>query len=236
MIIPFSEKWNGSLSYRNSTKYIVLHHASAKNYSFKQCHQGHLNQGWTGIGYHFYVTKDGTVYEGRPINAVGAQVSNYNSISLGICAEGNYDTESSMPEKQLRSIAELLEHVKNIYPSAQIVGHKELGATACPGRYYPLDKLKDYKSLLGASQDMEQLKILENEIQVLKNEIASLKSLIPKVYKTYEDIPEWYKDDIKKWIDKGLIKGTGEGELNISEDICRMIVYLERGGIMNSYF
>lgn len=229
MIIPFSEKWNGSLSYRNSTKYIVLHHASAKNYSFKQCHQGHLNNGWTGIGYHFYVTKDGSIYEGRPINAVGAQVSNYNSISLGICAEGNYDTESSMPEKQLKSIAELLEHVKNIYPNAQIVGHKELGATACPGRYYPLDKLKNYKSLLGASQDMEQLKTLEKEIELLK-------SKLPKVYKTLNDIPDSYLESVKKLVDIGIIKGTGQGELNLTEDMCRIITYLDRAGVFNNYF
>ena len=66
-IIEQSYKWNGSLSKRLSTKYIILHHR-AGNGDVQSIHQTHLANGWSGIGYHFYVRKDGSVYLGRPID------------------------------------------------------------------------------------------------------------------------------------------------------------------------
>ena len=208
-IIPFNDTWNGALSNRSSkTDYIVLHHASAAKYSFKQCHTGHKSQGWSGIGYHFYVTKDGTIYEGRPLNKLGAHVSGYNNNSIGICAEGAYHIEKSMPEKQLKAIAELLDFLKGEYPSAKIVGHKELKATECPGKYYPLDKLKDYKSVLNC------------------DDIVTDK----KVYNSLDDVPSYYRSSIKKVIDKGALKGDEAGKLNLTEDICRVLTILDRLG------
>ena len=50
----------GTLTKRQSTARVILHHA-AMNGSVKDIHRVHLNNGWSGIGYHFYVRKDGTV-------------------------------------------------------------------------------------------------------------------------------------------------------------------------------
>ena len=141
-----------SLSKRSTTKYIVLHHAVAY-VSAETIHQWHLNQGWSGIGYHFYVRKDGSIYRGRPLDMIGAHVKTSNSNAVGICAEGDYETkDKTMPEAQKKSIAELIDYLKKMYPSAQIVGHGELMATACPGKYYPLKDMKNYKNLLQKSE------------------------------------------------------------------------------------
>lgn len=55
-----------------ATRRIILHHAAAVTCTPQQVHQWHLANGWTGIGYHFFVRKDGTVYRGRPEDTVGA--------------------------------------------------------------------------------------------------------------------------------------------------------------------
>ena len=61
-IIEKTYKWRGSLTKRTSTKYIILHHR-AGNGDADSIHSTHLvNNGWSGIGYHFYVRKDGSVY------------------------------------------------------------------------------------------------------------------------------------------------------------------------------
>ena len=86
--------WNGKLSTRKSTTRIILHHAESSNCTADDIHQWHLNRGWIGIGYNFFVRKDGSIYRGRPENAVGSHASGANSNSIGICAEGRYMTET----------------------------------------------------------------------------------------------------------------------------------------------
>ena len=49
----------GSMSRRSATKRIILHHAEASNCTVQDIHRWHLNNGWSGIGYHFFVRKDG---------------------------------------------------------------------------------------------------------------------------------------------------------------------------------
>lgn len=205
-IIKSNVKWTSELQNRFRTDYIVLHHASAVKYSFEQCHHQHTSQGWSGIGYHFYITKDGTIYEGRPINKKGAHVSDYNSSTIGICCEGNYEIEKTMPEVQKISVAKTIEYIKNFYPNTKIVGHKELSATACPGKYYPLNELKDYKKILDD--------IKEKEVKVM--------------YKTLNEVPSYYKEAIEKLVNKGALKGDESGQLNLSEDMCRILTVLDR--------
>ena len=93
MIINDAKLTFGKMTKRAQTTLIVLHHA-AGNGSVKQIHDYHKNtKGWSGIGYHFYVRKDGTVWRGRPENTVGAHTVNYNAVSIGICFEGNFENE-----------------------------------------------------------------------------------------------------------------------------------------------
>lgn len=54
-----------------------------------------------------------------------------------------------------------------------------------------------------------------------------------KYYKKLEDVPSYYKTAIQKLIDKKAIAGTGNGELNISEDLCREFTILNNLGILD---
>jgi hypothetical protein len=134
--------WNKNWIKRNRTDYIVLHHIAGNTATIQQINQWHLNNGWSGgCGYNLYVRKDGTIYEGRPHNIIGAQVANKNSISVGIAFEGNYDVETNMSQAQIKAGAEAIKHLKSIYPNAQVVQHKYFGGSACAGRNFPFDKL-----------------------------------------------------------------------------------------------
>lgn len=50
------------------------------------------------------------------------------------------------------------------------------------------------------------------------------------IYKTLNDVPVWYKPSVKKAVDKGALNGTGRKEINVSEDLCRMLTVLDRMG------
>lgn len=46
--------------------------------------------GWSDIGYNFYITKDGTIYKCRPLNVSGAHEKKCNISHFSICFEGGY--------------------------------------------------------------------------------------------------------------------------------------------------
>ncbi len=128
---------------------IVLHHSGASaDQSVEQIHNYHIGKGWLGIGYNVLVDKNGVVYWGRGIDYVGAQCKGYNEISVGICAIGDME-HNQMPDAQKKSIIKLIKEIKEYYPSiTKIVGHKELSATDCPGKNYPLTEIKEAKEVV----------------------------------------------------------------------------------------
>lgn len=52
------------------------------------------------------------------------------------------------------------------------------------------------------------------------------------VYKGMGDIPEWGKPVVLKLTESGSLRGNEKGELNISEDMLRILVILEREGVI----
>ena len=51
-------------------------------------------------------------------------------------------------------------------------------------------------------------------------------------YKTLDDVPDYYRAAVGKAVDKGALNGTGGGELNVSEDLCRPLPVLDRLGVL----
>ncbi len=142
-IIDRHLKFTSALSKRRRTDYIVIHHPEAVTASVEQIHQWHVGNGWAGIGYNLYIRKDGSVYAGRGVEYVGAHAQGYNSRSVGVCCEGDYHRkDKSMPAAQYAALVDVVRWLKQKYPDAAVVGHRELMSTNCPGQYFPLDKLK----------------------------------------------------------------------------------------------
>ena len=136
-IIEPNYTWNGALTKRTTTDRIILHHA-AGNGTAESIHKYHVSLGWKGIAYHYYVRKDGTIYRGRPEDTVGGHTSGYNSRSIGICAEGNFETDI-MSNAQRDAIRALVLDIRTRYPDTKTIKHKDVAATACPGKNYPFD-------------------------------------------------------------------------------------------------
>jgi len=99
----------------------------------------HKQKGWTAIGYHWIIDRDGTVARGRPENNVGAHVQGHNMGSLGICLIGGFGSSENDPfEKnytpnQESALRQLIEDIKIRTPIKKIRGHNEVAAKACPG-------------------------------------------------------------------------------------------------------
>lgn len=111
-------------------------------------------RGWSDIGYHYVVYRDGTVHEGRDVNISGAHCSGYNTGSIGVCYVGGLEYRPGVAYKDLKpkdtrtaaqkaGLLKLLKELKALYPKATIHGHREFANKACPC----FDAKEEYKSL-----------------------------------------------------------------------------------------
>lgn len=116
---------------RGAPKGIIVHHAAASIASAETIHRWHLNNGWSGIGYHFVIRKTGLIERGRPESATGSHATGAND-RLGICLEGDF-TRETLGKPQRDALVWLLRDLTSRYGALPITGHREHGSTACPG-------------------------------------------------------------------------------------------------------
>lgn len=128
---------------RSKTEYIAIHcSATPENLDIgaKEIDKWHRAQGWSCIGYHYVIRRDGTVEEGRDREVIGAHVVGFNEVSLGICLVGGVDAndpkkaENNYTQAQFDSLKQLLDKLKVVYQQAKIQGHRDFPNVkkACP--------------------------------------------------------------------------------------------------------
>ena len=124
----------------SSIRYIVVHHGAAMGDGLSRIRayaRYHVESlGWPGIGYHFAVAKDGTIYRTQPLDVVSYHVGGYNSKSVGVVLVGHYDIEDPPPEQMASArhlCAWLCEELG--LPPENVRGHREFPGVhkTCPG-------------------------------------------------------------------------------------------------------
>lgn len=117
----------------NKLRLIILHHRAGHGDVFS-IHQSHKKRGWAGIGYHFYITSDGEIFKGRPVQFVGSHCRGNNESSIGICLEGDFRGEEPTAE-QIESLNYLVLSLAKDYPQIKrVLNHNDLYKTICPAR------------------------------------------------------------------------------------------------------
>ena len=134
-------KFNG-LRYGNDPNKIIIHNADATSCSVYDIDRWHKGNGWSGIGYDYFIRKEGSVWTGRPENAIGAHTIGQNSSSIGICLEGAFMREKPT-RAQLNSLYELIADIRKRRGNLPIYGHKDFNNTDCPGINFPLEQFKN---------------------------------------------------------------------------------------------
>ena len=120
---------------------LIIIHCSAvmphQQSSALQIDLWHRQMGWSGIGYHYVIRRDGSVEVGRGESQVGAHCKGHNEHSIGICYEGGLDARGQPSDTrtpaQKEKLLILLKELKKRYPHALITGHNTFNpAKACP--------------------------------------------------------------------------------------------------------
>ncbi len=100
-------------------------------------------------GYHYYITREGDVYQTRHENLIGAHAKGYNQHSIGVCYEGGLDRNGNPADTrtpaQKATLWHLLRALRQDYPDAKILGHSELPGVhkSCPN----FKASEEYKTL-----------------------------------------------------------------------------------------
>lgn len=169
MVIEADFWYRGTLKplVKDRVEHIMLHHAKAKKASAQEIHQWHLSRGWFGFGYNEYIRKDGTVYIGRGTHE-GAHCIGMNDTAYGICCEGDFDEETSMQPEQFEALTQRITALMKQYPRAKyIVPHKDYFATSCPGKNFPLEKIK--QEVLVNAKEIERDVLILHEKGILSS-------------------------------------------------------------------
>jgi len=104
-----------------------------------ECKRWHLDRGWSDVGYNYFVDRDGTVTEGRPIEKTPAAQKGHNTGSVAISLWGGHGGEQHdkfeehFTADQDRALRKLIAQLRMEYPSiTKVRGHNEVSAKQCP--------------------------------------------------------------------------------------------------------
>lgn len=96
-------------------------------------------RGWSDIGYHFLIDRNGNVATGRPIEKTGAHVKGHNTGTIGISlfgGHGSAETDAfadNFTPEQDKALRGLISSLNAEYGPMALSGHNQYAAKACPG-------------------------------------------------------------------------------------------------------
>ena len=194
----------------SKVKYLVIHYTAGRNDTAENNGQ-YFAREQVGASAHYFVDEN-TVVQSVPDEYVawhcGGNVyyhdkcRNSNSIGIEICTKYQDGQYSFAPDAVARA-QELTRQLMKKYdiPVDRVIRHWDVTHKACPAPF------------VGAGQTAwEEFK----------------GGLI--MYQKFENVPDWAKPTVEKLVDKGWLTGDGNGNLNLTNDMVRMLVILDRAG------
>ena len=128
---------------RRTIREIIIHCSATpegKDYTVDDIRRWHKTQGWSDVGYHYVIYRNGHIETGRDVDLIGAHCvkGGHNTHSIGICYIGGMDA-ANKHAKDTRTLAQkaallgLLTDLRQLYPEAKIYGHRDFDSGKdCP--------------------------------------------------------------------------------------------------------
>lgn len=135
---------------------IVIHHTAGGGdasdvINYHMLPQGSAGRGFSDTGYHFIIEQNGRIVTGRSLAQMGAHVKQIPNReqdcannkyfmdldpdyrSIGIALVGHYYHRGSPPSAQINSLRRLVQKLRERFNITEVVRHRDLKHTACPG-------------------------------------------------------------------------------------------------------
>lgn len=143
--------------YTREVNEVIVHITASNDHAtIEEIRQGHIQRGFSDIGYHYIVDRDGVIHEGRDVDVIGAHTAGYNVGTVGVSyiSRGS-DTEPAAPygkfmtPEQREGLEEIVKRLLKRYglKVSDVSGHNDYNAgKACP--CFKVKKSTDFLSKL----------------------------------------------------------------------------------------
>ena len=196
-------------------RYIVLHYTAGNGDTAKNNCDYYHRVGGLQASAHYFCDEYGamqSVREGDTAWHCGARAywhpecRNGNSIGIEMCSRKRADGSYYILPETVANAAALAKDIMQRYgiDTEHVVRHYDVTGKRCPMPW--VDDPAQWTAFL-AMLTPEHPNDEEDENMVK--------------YKTIDDVPEWYRSEVQELMDAGALKGTGNGAIDISEDVVR---------------
>lgn len=196
-------------------RYIVMHYTANNGDTARNNCDYYHRVGGLQASAHYFVDEHGvmqSVREGDTAWHCGARAywhpecRNANSIGIEMCSRKRADGSYYIKPETVANAAALAREIMQRYgiDTEHVVRHYDVTGKRCPMPW--VDDPAQWTAFL-ATLTPEHPNEEEDENMVK--------------YKTIDDVPEWYRSEVQELMDAGALKGTGNGAIDISEDVVR---------------
>lgn len=196
-------------------RYIVMHYTANNGDTAKNNCDYYHRVGGLQASAHYFVDEYGAMQSVRECDTAwhcGARAywhpecRNANSIGIEMCSRKRADGSYYIKPETVANAAALAKDIMQRYgiDTDHVVRHYDVTGKRCPMPW--VDDPAQWTAFL-AMLTPEHPNEEEDENMVK--------------YKTIEDVPEWYRSEVQELMDAGALKGTGNGAIDISEDVVR---------------
>ena len=196
-------------------QYIVMHYTANNGDTAKNNCDYYHRVGGLQASAHYFVDEHGvmqSVREGDTAWHCGARAywhpecRNANSIGIEMCSRKRADGSYYIKPETVANAAALARDIMQRYgiDTDHVLRHYDVTGKRCPMPW--VDDPAQWTAFL-ATLTPEHPNDEEDENMVK--------------YKTIDDVPEWYRSEVQELMDAGALKGTGNGAIDISEDVVR---------------
>ena len=196
-------------------RYIVLHYTANNGDTARNNCDYYHRVGGLQASAHYFCDEHGAMQSVRECDTAwhcGARAywhpecRNANSIGIEMCSRKRADGSYYIKPETVANAAALAREIMQRYgiDTDHVLRHYDVTGKRCPMPW--VDDPAQWTAFL-AMLTPEHPNEEEDENMVK--------------YKTIDDVPEWYRSEVQELMDAGALKGTGNGVIDISEDVVR---------------
>lgn len=195
-------------------RYIVMHYTANNGDTARNNCDYYHRVGGLQASAHYFVDEHGAMQSVRECDTAwhcGARAywhpecRNGNSIGIEMCSRKRADGSYYIKPETVANAATLAREIMQRYgiDTEHVLRHYDVTGKRCP-----MPWVDDPAQWTAFKEMLKQNDNDEEDENMVK-------------YKTIDDVPEWYRSEVQELMDAGALKGTGNGAIDISEDVVR---------------
>ena len=195
-------------------RYIVMHYTANNGDTAKNNCDYYHRVGGLQASAHYFCDEHGAMQSVRECDTAwhcGARAywhpecRNGNSIGIEMCSRKRADGSYYIKPETVANAAALAREIMQRYgiDTEHVLRHYDVTGKRCP-----MPWVDDPAQWTAFKEMLKQNDNDEEDENMVK-------------YKTIDDVPEWYRSEVQELMDAGALKGTGNGAIDISEDVVR---------------